>query len=236
MTTTPEAKRRFCSACGTALLADAEFCHECGLGLDGSRWARVGGSQRPGAMVWGVPLIALAALMVLTLVRDDTRAPETVPAGATPLGQAGASQAMSAPDISSMSPGERADRLFNRVMRLSSEGKADSAAFFANMALGALEALMPLDAHRRYDMGLVLLVMGNERGAAAQADTILRANRSHLLGLSLAGRAAESRGDNRAAADFRRRLAAAEPAERRKGLQEYTDHDADIRAQLARSP
>ena len=29
-----------------------------------------------------------------------------------------------------LSPEERADRLFNRVMRLSSEGKADSAAFF----------------------------------------------------------------------------------------------------------
>ena len=117
-----------------------------------------------------------------------------------PLGAGGVVQA---PDISSMSPDERADRLFNRVMRLSSEGKADSAAFFGPMALGALEALAPLNAHRRYDMGLVALVSGDVSRATAQGDTILAERPTHLLGLALAARAADARGDaTRAAGTF----------------------------------
>jgi hypothetical protein len=137
---------------------------------------------------------------------------------------------MRAPDISSMSPDERADRLFNRVMRLSSEGRADSAAFFGPMALAALEALAPLDAHRRYDMGLVALVTGDASRARAQSDTILAQRPTHLLGLALAARAADARGDAAASGSFRRRLLAAESAERERALPEYTDHDADIRA------
>ena len=135
-----------------------------------------------------------------------------------------------------MSPEERADRLFNRVMRLSSEGEADSAALFAPMALGALEALAPLNAHRRYDMGVVALVSGDVSRAAAQADTILAQRPTHLLGLALAARAADARGSAAAAKNFRRRLLAAESTERVSALPEYADHDADIRAavELAR--
>ncbi len=135
-----------------------------------------------------------------------------------------------------MTPEERADRLFNRVMRLSSEGKADSAAFFASMAMGALEALTPLNAHRRYDMGLIALVSGDAASAKAQSDTILAQRPTHLLGLSLAARAADARNNLAASRDFRRRLLAAESAERARGLPEYADHDADIRAavELAR--
>ena len=111
-------------------------------------------------------------------------------------------------------------------------------AFFGPMALSALEALAPLDAHRRYDMGLVALVTGNASMAAAQADTILRQRPTHLLGLALAARAADARGDAVARRDFRRRLVAAEPAERTRSLAEYADHDADIRAAVtsARQP
>ena len=140
---------------------------------------------------------------------------------------------MSAPDISSMSPQERADRLFNRVMLLSSEGKTDSAAFFAPMALAAIEALAPLDAHQRYDLGLVALVMGDVSRATAEAKAILEEQPTHLLGLVLAARAADLRGDAAAGSDFRQRLVAAEPAERERALPEYTDHDADIRAAIA---
>jgi uncharacterized protein HemY len=100
------------------------------------------------------------------------------------------------------------------------------------MAMGAIEALAPLNAHRRYDMGLVALVTGDAAKAAAEADTILAQRPTHLLGLSLAARAADARGDATASRNFRRRLLAAEPAERRSGLPEYTDHDADIRAAL----
>jgi hypothetical protein len=176
-----------------------------------------------------VPALALVVLLILTAMQFSSRVDQTDPGGAIPLG----SGAMRAPDISAMSPRERADRLFNRVMLLSSEGKTDSAAFFAPMALAAIEALAPLDAHQRYDLGLVALVMGDVSRAKAEAEAILAEQPTHLLGLVLAARTADLRGDAAAGSDFRQRLVAAEPAERARALQEYADHDADIRAAIA---
>ena len=118
-------------------------------------------------------------------------------------------------------------------MRLWSEGKADSAAFFAPMALGALEALAPLDNHRHYDIGLVALVAGNTAMAAAEADTILRSRPNHLLGLSLAARAADAAKQSSAAAEFRRKLVAAEASETAAGLLEYQAHANDIKEAVA---
>ena len=230
-TNTPAANPRFCSDCGTRLRADARFCHSCGSPVHGDR-SRAPSPPVSKALQWGVPAIAIIALIALSVIRFGSRGARADSVERVPLG-AGAVQA---PDISSMSPDERADRLFNRVMRLSSEGKADSAAFFGPMALGALEALAPLNNHRRYDMGLVALVSGDVARATAQGDTILAQRPTHLLGLALAARAADARGDATASRKFRRRLLAAESAERVSALPEYTDHDADIRAavELAR--
>ncbi|MEO7966323.1 MAG: hypothetical protein ABIT38_20670, partial [Gemmatimonadaceae bacterium] len=58
-----------------------------------------------------------------------------------------------APDISAMSPRERADKLYDRVMRQAAEGKVDSATFFAGMATQAYELLGPLDNDLKYDYG-----------------------------------------------------------------------------------
>ncbi|MGZ3333235.1 MAG: zinc-ribbon domain-containing protein [Gemmatimonadaceae bacterium] len=235
-TNTPAANPRFCSDCGTKLNANAQFCHNCGSPIHGrsSRDDRATSNERasstPGsnALRWGVPALGVFALILITVVRLSSSGGTSESAQQAPLG-AGTVQA---PDISSMSPAERADRLFNRVMRLSSEGKADSAAFFGPMALGALEALAPLDAHRRYDVGLVSLVTGDVASAKAQSDTILVQRPTHLLGLALAARAADARGDAAASRSFRRRLLAAESAEKARNLPEYTDHAADISAAL----
>jgi hypothetical protein len=231
-TNTPAANPRFCSDCGTKLRPDARFCHNCGAPINGQP-ARAQSVPVSKALRWGVPAIAIIALILLSIIRLGSRSAGADSGERVPLGAGGAVQA---PDISSMSPDERADRLFNRVMRLSSEGKADSAAFFGPMALGALEALAPLNAHRRYDMGLVALVSGDVSRATAQGDTILAQRPTHLLGLALAARAADARGDATASRNFRRRLLAAESAEKASALPEYADHDADIRAavELAR--
>jgi hypothetical protein len=140
------------------------------------------------------------------------------------------------PDLRNMNPRDIADRLFDRVMRLSGEGKADSAGFFATMALQHYASMpsqgVPFDADLRYDMGRIAEVAGRGEVAAAQADTILRAEPAHLLGLVLAIKGAVLTGNTARAAEMRRRLAAAEPAERRRGLEEYTRHGNDIDAAL----
>ena len=103
---------------------------------------------------------------------------------------------------------------------------------FAPMAIQAIDMLGPPDAHARYDVGMIGVVSGDVQLARAEADTILASNKTHLLGLVLAMKAAGLRQDMKARADFQRRLVAAAPAEREKKLKEYDDHKADIDSAL----
>ena len=181
----------------------------------------------PATLRWGVPAAAIGALVLVVLFRGAVK--DAVP---PPAAAPGAPSAMGAPDISSMSPAERADRLFIRVMAYSSAGTSDSAVFFAPMAMAALEALAPLNAHTRYDLGLVALVAGDTAKAEAQADSILARRPTHLLGLSLAARAADARGDAAAARAARQKMLAAEQSEKAAALPEYADHAADLTAAI----
>ena len=144
-----------------------------------------------------------------------------------------------APDISNMTPRERAGLLYNRVMMLSTErardsldfaaaGKEDSLQFFAQMAVQAHLALQPRDADVRYDLGRIAEVAGAPQMARMQADSILATQPNHLLGLMLASSSARTLGDSAAAAAFDRRLAAAAPTEASKTLPEYEAHRDEI--------
>lgn len=132
------------------------------------------------------------------------------------------------PDISQLSPQERADRLFNRVMLLASQGKTDSVLFFTPMAISAYEMLSPMNADQRYDLGRIAEVAEALPLARAQADTILMENPRHLLGLILASRIA---GLDKREADqkgFASRLISAYQAESARKLPEYVRHGDDI--------
>jgi hypothetical protein len=132
-----------------------------------------------------------------------------------------------------MSPRERASRLYNRIMRLATEGKQDSVSFFAPMALSQYESLGPLDADLRYDYGRVAEVSGNLPLAAAQADTILRQSPNHLLGIILAARVADQRGDRKRRDTFEKQLLSSQASELSKKLDEYQAHAPDIDAAIA---
>lgn len=224
---TAASRPRFCSDCGTQFLPDARFCHACGASVDGSIHGREPVAAISPMLKWGLPAGAILALVILVFFRmgANTGAPEAQ-ATTAPLG----SPAM--PDISAMSPEERADRLFNRVMQYWSEGKSDSAAFFAPMAITSIEALTPRTLHLHYDLGLVALASGDLARASAEADTILKGNPTHLLGLALAARVADARSDKSAATAARQKLLASEKSERAKALPEYGDHDSDLRAAI----
>jgi hypothetical protein len=219
------------------LTPGARFCHRCGTAV-GTR-PFFAAQQRNAASVlpWGVAAIALLALVAFLAgqrfggSREPTAAAAVADAPFASAAQDGS--APRAPDISNLSPRERADRLFDRVMRLSSEGKTDSVKFFAPMALSVYQSLGPLDADLRYDFGRVAEVAGASEIARAQADSILASDSTHLLGLVLGTRAAQLRGDSAAARTFSRRLLAAEPSESAKKLPEYERHQGDILEALA---
>ena len=156
-------------------------------------------------------------------------------------GQAGlddsspATAGMRGPDISNLSPQERADRLYNRVMLLAGEGKVDSVQFFAPMAITAYQMLAPLNIDQRYDMGRVGEVAGELPLAQAQADTILREDPNHLLGLILQARLAILARDTVRLRSFERRLVAAEKTELATKKDEYTRHQEDITVALSQA-
>ena len=209
-------------------LPDALFCHNCGAAAAGGISDTAPTAPVSPMLKWGLPAAAIIVLVALSFYRLGSGSTAQTPEEKTPL----ASEAITPPDISSMSPEERANRLFNQVMRLWSENKPDSAAFFAPMALASIEALTPVTLHSRYDMGLVALASADVPKASAQSDTILKESPTHLLGLSLAARVADARGDSKAAKAIRQKLVAAEKSERAKALPEYQDHDADLRAAI----
>ena len=132
-----------------------------------------------------------------------------------------------------MTPEQRAERLFDRVMALAERGKSDSVQFFAPMAMQAYAMLPALDIDQRYDLGRIAIVAGEEETARAQADTILRTQPKHLLGLLLAADASALRRDARAEQSFIDRFLAAVPAERATQRREYQAHAKDIDARLA---
>ena len=138
-----------------------------------------------------------------------------------------------APDISSLTPAERAERLYDRIMGAAERGRVDSVRFFMPMALQAYQSLGALSTDQRYDLGRLAEVAGDATIASAQADSILKANPQHLLGLVLASRAARLRGDEASARAFLSRLRRSERGERAKQLPEYLLHQNDIDQALA---
>jgi hypothetical protein len=141
---------------------------------------------------------------------------------------AAVAQGIRAPDISQLSPAERAMRLYDRLMSLNEAGKRDSVQFFAPMAIRAYEMLGNLDLDGHYDLGRIGEISGDTGLAAAQADTILRANPKHLLGLILAAHAARLAGRSGDERRYDQRLVAADSTERPKQLAEYITHERDI--------
>ena len=146
---------------------------------------------------------------------------------------AGGEAPVRGPDISQLSPQERADRLFNRVMVLNSEGKTDSVLFFAPMAIESYRMLSPLNADQRYDLGRIAEVAGAYPLARAQADTILSENPTHLLGLILGARIADLDKRTADSKSMQSRFLEAYPSETGKKLPEYERHEDDIKAALA---
>ncbi len=181
---------------------------------------------------------AFAALLLVVVVAyfmgEGMSGTSSTTAAATggpvaPFAAGGGGGAGGAPDIANMSPRERAGRLYDRIMRYAEEGKADSAAFFAPMALASFEMLgAELDLDARYDYGRVAGETGNFALASAQADTILKLSPNHLLGLALAARTATQQGNGEAAAKVWKTFLAVRDAELVKNLPEYQAHGADI--------
>ncbi|HEX6316673.1 MAG TPA: hypothetical protein VFZ73_17500 [Gemmatimonadaceae bacterium] len=230
-----------CRACGVPLTPGSKFCHDCGTPVVAA--AAVGrpaaarreivaersAATRPPSsnLPWILGGLAFVTLVVIFAAQRAGQEPVTPVGAPAPMRGAGAV------DISSMTPQEQASRLFDRIMRLSEEGKRDSVQLFASMAITVYESLGSLDLDARYDLGRIAQVSGQLDLARAQADSILQQDPDHLLGLILAAAVADARGNEADRAAYERRLLAAESAQLARNVEEYVRHRVDIDMALA---
>jgi hypothetical protein len=186
------------------------------------------------ALPWAVAAIAILSLIALAAGQRFSRASRPPTASSVAATTAGNASSR-APDISSLTPLERAERLYERIMGAAQRGRADTVRFFMPMAMQAYEALAPMTIDQRYDLGRLGEVAGDAALVAAQADTILRQQPQHLLGLVLAYRAARLRGNQPAMRDALGRLARVADQELQRQLPEYLLRQADIDSAIAQS-
>jgi hypothetical protein len=187
--------------------------------------ARLPDADRRAWFVAAALCAILVGAIVWRVVREQPAPP--VPQMANPgAGGPAAADAPTgpAPDISQMTPRERFDRLFNRIMEAAQRGDSAQVLRFTPMALGAYAQLDTLDADARYHAAVLRLQTGDLAGARALADTILRQSPGHLLGYIVLGSAADLSGDSAAAARARRDFAQHYAAESAAGRPEYRDH------------
>jgi hypothetical protein len=212
----------FCSHCGTDYPPAARFCRTCGRGLSNPFPLR--SLNRLPWLIGGGALAGLLVLLLLMMVRGARTA--TSP-GMGSLSSPGETQAV-APDISRMTPRERFDRLYNRVMQAAQSGDTATRKRFMPMALGAYEMLDTIDADARFHAALLQVHAGDVERAEAIGDTILTQHPGHLLGYVVLATVARWRRDQRALRQVYSDFMVHYDDEMRANRPEYREHSFSI--------
>jgi hypothetical protein len=245
----------FCHQCGTALMAGARFCHVCGTTTAAAsgaastaaatvqprktlppELAATDPAPRGGSIVpWAIAFIALLAIVGALMGRDSTESTSAV--AAAPPATGGAPNAPfangatgPAPDISNMTPTERAQRLFDRIRTAAQAGDSARVNTFLPMALAAYDMIPPGEktADDRFSQATLAELAGAPELVRAQADTILSSRSTNLLGLILRVRHALMTGNDAALTAARAALLAAQPAEMASPRPEYAKFQGAI--------
>lgn len=213
-----------------------------GQGLPATRATPAASGGAASVLPWGVAFVALLALVAMVAGRNFGAAKGSAVDGsanslptseidgqaAGPAPFAGGAPGGAPPDITNMTPSDRANRLYQRIMTYAEAGAVDSVAFFSPMALASHEMLENPTTDERYHFGRIAEVANSPEVAKAQADTILQQQPDQLLGLVLAARAARMTGNESAARGFDQRLLKALSAQMATQAEEYLQHRAEI--------
>lgn len=222
---------RFCSKCGAKLADGVTFCNQCGAKAPGGAGSAAPGARRAAAAAavgggnapWWIAGVALFGLILVvgwSMVRPQQ---QSSPTGAPAAADATNPNGPGTTDISQMSPREAADRLFDRVMRTISAGDTAGALGFQPMAIQAFELAEPLDLDGMFHVAL-LQQLTDPAAALATAKRMLESEPDHVLGLGMAGEAANAMGDQVAAKDYFQHLLRVYDAQFARNLVEYDGH------------
>ena len=240
-----EAQGRFCASCGTSLkvlacrgcgaqvTAGTRFCTSCGTPAGGStgratKQGRVSGDPASGAEQRGVDagwwvaggLLLIVVVVVGIGVVSDSDEGSVAPGAAATQGTVGGTP----PDLSSMTPREAADRLFNRVMTAAARDDTTESNSFLPMAIDAYGLASPLNDDGLFHLSLLQRAAGEHEGSLATAVEGLQVNPDHLLNLSSAAEAAIQLRQVTEGQEYYQRLLDSWDQELAASRQEYEEH------------
>lgn len=215
-----------CPSCGAEVKPGTRACHACGKPLTARVATKPWNAQTIAPWVAvGVATVALVVAVVSWVDRGDRAAApmslqlpltSTVPAPGEPV------------DLSSMTPRQAADRLFNRIMTASERGDIQEALRFVPMALQAYDGLGTLDNDAHYHVALIHMTAGDIASARVHIDALRKSVPGHLLGIMLEHQIAEQSGNRDSAGRAYKAFLAAYDAEIAAGRPEYQDHPGSI--------
>jgi len=227
-----------CPACGHPLAQGHRFCNECGspLRTDPRSMAPTGTQPVAGPVSPRSPDVGwwfAGALLVVLLVVGGWALLDGGSPAAPPQGMFGASGGPPgalgpAPgvDLSSMTPREAADRLYDRVMRALSARDSMEVMNFLPMAIDAYEIARPLDLDGHFHLSLLQRAGLDFEGALATAEEALERDPDHLLNLSAAASAArEMNRDEEARRYYERLIEVWDREVGRADRPEYREHE-----------
>lgn len=194
------------------MTAGNRFCPSCGAALGGA-------SRVPRYLPWVFAGLAAALLLVL-LLKPGSRAPAPEAAPSAPAEAAPGTP----PDLSSMSPAERFNRLYQRIITAAQTGDQATVTRFMPMATAAFGMLDTVTVDARYHMAMLELHVGDLAAAELQADSIRRADPAHLFSTVIRAAVARWKQDDKARDALYREFLARYDAEIAKRRPEYLEH------------
>ena len=210
---------RTCRSCSAPLSPTAKFCHRCGEPAAGVIRHK---SENLAWIIAGVASLVVVVGIIWAVARGT---PEPVtPDMANPGSTAGNELSGRAPDISTLTPQERFDRLFDRVTRAASAGDTAQVAQFTPMALGAYAQLDSISNDARFHAAMLRFNVGDFAGSLALADTIEASVPGHLFAAMLRGNVATATNDQAGLEQSYRAFMTTYDREMAANRVEYLDH------------
>ena len=172
-----------CPKCGKKNTGSAKYCNNCGIQIN-----KVSDTQSPTLKIFLLLLIIMFVSIAGSLgifIGFSNYSGEGNVLEKNLIPSQSLVQNSRPPDLSTMSPREAADRLFNRVMAASERGNADEARRFAPMAVQAYKLIENINLDGLFHLGLMNLVIKNNKDVMAFAKRIKDEVPNHLLALFL---------------------------------------------------
>ena len=198
-----------------------------GPGASATRGAAPAPVLSSGTLGWitaGVLGVSLFLLLALPQIQNRDSSPAAPRAGVAAPAPAPAGNA-SAVDLSSMTPREAADRLFDRIVMASETGDSVQMVSFLPMGIAAYDRARPLDADGLFHLSLLQRLALRFDQALATAEGALATQPQHLLSLHAAAEAAKELGDTGRAREYFSRFVEHYDAEIGSSNPDYQVHE-----------